>query len=40
MIAMLHVDKGVAGQYEFPGDDAPLMIDGKPVTAAFATMAH
>lgn len=40
MIAMLHVDKGAAGQYEFPGDDAPLMIDGKPVTAAFDTMAH
>lgn len=40
MIAMLHVDRGVAGQYEFPGDDAPLVIDGKPVTAAFATMAH
>jgi uncharacterized protein (DUF305 family) len=40
MIAMLHVDKGVAGEYEFPGEDAPLMIDGKPVTATFATMAH
>jgi hypothetical protein len=40
MMAMLHVDKGVAGRYEFPGDDAPLMIDGKPVTATFATMAH
>jgi uncharacterized protein (DUF305 family) len=40
MIAMLHVDKGVAGQFEFPGDDAPLMLNGKPVTATFSTMAH
>jgi hypothetical protein len=40
MIAMLNVDKGVAGTFEFPGDDAPLMIDGKIVTAAFSTMAH
>ena len=40
MIAMLHVDKGSAGKFEFPGDDAPLMIDGKMVSAAFSTMAH
>jgi hypothetical protein len=40
MIVMLHVDKGVAGKFEFPGDDTPLMLDGKPVTATFSTMAH
>jgi hypothetical protein len=40
MIAMLHVDKGAAGQYEFPGEDVPLMIDGEPVIATFSTMAH
>lgn len=40
MIAMLHMDKGIAGQFEFPGDDAPLMVDGKMVTATFSTMAH
>jgi hypothetical protein len=37
---MLHLDKGSAGKFEFPGDDAPLMIDGKMVTTIFATMAH
>lgn len=40
MVAMLHADKGTTGKYEFPGDDAPLMVNGKPVTAAFPTMAH
>lgn len=40
MIAMLHVDKGTAGTYEFPGADEPLLMDGKPVMAAFGTMAH
>lgn len=40
MIAMLHVDEGTAGTYEFPGADGPLLVDGKPVMAAFGTMAH
>src|SRR5690242_6522026 len=33
--AMLHVDKGVAGKYEFPGADAPVMNDGKVVNVPF-----
>lgn len=40
MIAMLHVDEGASGVYEFPGADGPLMIDGKPVIVAFGVMAH
>jgi uncharacterized protein (DUF305 family) len=40
MMAMLHVDKGAPGKFEFPGDDSPLLIEGKPVTAIFSTMAH
>ena len=40
LVAMLHVDKGALGVFEFPGADAPLMVDGKPVATAFATMAH
>lgn len=40
LIAMLHVDAGEAGKYEFPGDDVPLIIDGQPVIAAFGAMIH
>mgnify|MGYP005993784807 CR=1 FL=1 len=31
VLAMLHVDKGRIGDYEFPGDDHPVMQDDKPV---------
>lgn len=38
--AMLHVDQGQVGVYEFPGPDAPVIIDGAvvmtPFTAAYA----
>lgn len=39
LYAMLHVDKGVVGTYEFPGADAPVMLDGKLVSPAFAAQA-
>ncbi len=35
LYAMLHVDVGVIGTYEFPGDDVPATVDGKPVTPSF-----
>ncbi len=40
LVAMLHVDKGALGVFEFPGVDEPLLVDGKPVVSVFATMAH
>lgn len=40
LIAMLHVDKGAIGVFEFPGADEPLLIDGKQVITPFATMLH
>ncbi len=38
LYAMLHVDTGEAGVYEFPeveGADSPVLVDGAPVTPAF-----
>jgi plastocyanin len=35
LFAMLHVDAGVAGTYEFPGDDIPVMDEGAIVMAPF-----
>jgi len=36
--AMLHIDAGQAGVYEFPGADAPVMgADGKPVNPPIST---
>jgi hypothetical protein len=35
MSAMLHVDKGTAGKYEFPGPDAPVMNGDKVVNTPF-----
>lgn len=35
--AMLHVDRGVPGVFEWPGPDEPVLQDGKPVMVAFAT---
>ena len=32
---MLHEDGGVVGTYEFPGADAPVMVDGAPAMMAF-----
>jgi hypothetical protein len=34
--AMLHVDAGVPGTYEFPGPDAPVSDEGKVVMRAFS----
>jgi glucose/arabinose dehydrogenase/plastocyanin len=35
LYAMLHVDAGVAGEYEFPGDDVPARVDGNVVMQPF-----
>ena len=37
LYAMLHVDVGTAGEYEFPGDDAPVILDGAPISPPFNT---
>jgi plastocyanin len=39
LIAMLHVDEGVVGTYEFPGPDAPVRVDGEIVMQAFQVLA-
>ncbi len=36
LYAMLHVDAGVVGTYEFPGPDKPIMVNGQMVSPAFA----
>ncbi|MDD5370901.1 MAG: hypothetical protein PHQ40_17605 [Anaerolineaceae bacterium] len=35
LYAMLHVDAGVVGNYEFPGPDVPVMLNGQMVSPAF-----
>ncbi len=35
LYAMLHVDEGVLGTYEFPGADAPLSVNGQVVLQSF-----
>jgi hypothetical protein len=35
LYAMLHKDEGVAGTYEFPGPDGPVVIDGAPLSPPF-----
>jgi uncharacterized protein YraI len=35
LFAMLHVDEGQAGVYEFPGADVPVMVDGNVVVRPF-----
>ncbi len=35
LYAMLHTDAGTEGTYEFPGDDAPVQVDGAVVVASF-----
>lgn len=41
LFAMLHLDVGTVGEYEFPGDDAPVFVDdvivNVPFQAAFPT---
>ncbi|GAB4550126.1 MAG: hypothetical protein OHK0023_15540 [Anaerolineae bacterium] len=40
MSAMLHVDKGESGKYEFPGADVPVPgDDGKPINPPFKVIA-
>jgi LPXTG-motif cell wall-anchored protein len=36
LFAMLHVDAGEMGKYEFPGPDGPVKVDGKVVVVPFA----
>jgi hypothetical protein len=33
VLAMLHTDDGMMGEYKFPDGDAPVMMDGKPLVA-------
>ena len=35
LFAMLHVDDGVIGEYEFPGVDVPVNVDGEMVNIEF-----
>jgi hypothetical protein len=35
LYAMLHIDAGKVGTYEFPGADVPVMVDGKMVSPPF-----
>lgn len=35
LFAMLHSDKGNIGAYEFPGEDAPVTVDGKVINVGF-----
>jgi len=35
MYAMLHVDAGTVGKYEFPGPDVPVMVSGSMLAPAF-----
>ncbi len=38
--AMLHVDAGVVGKYEFPGPDVPVTMQGKVVMKRFELSKH
>lgn len=35
LYAMLHMDAGAVGTYEFPGPDGPVEVEGKVITPAF-----
>jgi len=35
LYAMLHVDAGTVGKYEFPGPDVPVMLNGQMLSPAF-----
>jgi hypothetical protein len=37
LYAMLHVDRGVIGSYEFPGPDVPATADGAVISPSFST---
>lgn len=39
LYAMLHTDAGQIGTYEFPGDDAPVQVEGQIVMMPFAVTA-
>jgi predicted lipoprotein with Yx(FWY)xxD motif len=40
MYAMLHVDAGTMGKYEFPGPDVPVMLNGAMLAPAFNATIH
>ena len=35
LYAMLHVDAGTVGKYEFPGPDVPVMLNGQMLSPGF-----
>ena len=35
LYAVLHIDAGVSGEFEFPGPDAPVQRDSRSIVAAF-----
>lgn len=37
LYAMLHVDRGAVGTYEFPGPDVPATADGAIISPSFST---
>jgi predicted lipoprotein with Yx(FWY)xxD motif len=40
MYAMLHIDAGTLGTYEFPGPDVPVMFNGNMLSPAFNATIH
>ena len=36
LYAVLYVDQGIAGVFEFPGPDSPVKYDGQSITSSFA----
>ena len=40
MYAMLHIDAGTIGSYEFPGPDVPVMFNGSMLSPAFNAAIH
>lgn len=40
LYAMLHVNSGIVGTYEFPGPDVPVMFNGNMVSPAFNVSIH
>ncbi len=40
LYAMLHVDAGKVGVYEFPGADVPVMVNGVMISPAFHVALH
>jgi len=39
LFAMLHIDAGIIGKYEFPGPDVPQQVNGQMVSPSFKALA-